>query len=238
MYVVLGASLGASSVAGGIFLRRRYWVRIPTQDSVTPKMYKRWIKGRVTAVGDSDNFRLYHTPGFGWRWPFRFRKVPDNARGQTISIRLAGIDAPEVSHFAGQEAQKYYEESLKWLTNKIKGKTVYCKLMQKDQYGRIIALVYSRARWFPGTKNISMEMLREGWAHVYEQSGGVYGDAKKEDYLAIQEQAKSKRRGIWKNPREEQEHPSEYKRRYAAATGIPEAAVSAAPNTSASGKKK
>jgi hypothetical protein len=90
-------------------------------------------------VGDADNFRLYHTPGFGWRWPLKFRHIPSGYRrgalcldldrcalgypthlisktssrnlltilttrttnaglkDLTIHIRVAGMDAPEVS---------------------------------------------------------------------------------------------------------------------------------------------
>lgn len=68
------------------------------------------------SVGDADNFRFYHTPGIGWRWPLKFRRVPTTQKGptarfiiqmsvsdrclgllnQTIHIRIAGVDAPEV----------------------------------------------------------------------------------------------------------------------------------------------
>ncbi|KAG5457776.1 MAG: hypothetical protein BJ554DRAFT_2131 [Olpidium bornovanus] len=54
------------------------------------------ITGIVTSVGDGDNFRLYHRP-----WAHRVLRlsVPSEARAlqnETIHIRLAGIDAPEV----------------------------------------------------------------------------------------------------------------------------------------------
>ena len=32
------------------------------------------------SVGDADNFRLYHTPGFGWRGPLKFRHIPTGYR--------------------------------------------------------------------------------------------------------------------------------------------------------------
>lgn len=42
--------LGASTYAIASFIRRRYFVRIPSADWVTPDMLKtRWFKGRVTA---------------------------------------------------------------------------------------------------------------------------------------------------------------------------------------------
>jgi hypothetical protein len=44
-------------------------------------------------VGDADNFRLYHTPGFGWRGPFKFRHVPTNQKGAKTpnEIAAAGV---------------------------------------------------------------------------------------------------------------------------------------------------
>ena len=73
----------------------------------------------IGSVGDADNFRLYHTPGIGWRWPLKFRRIPvgrgarawmlvfgtcraeqmsavADLKDQTIHIRMAGVDAPEV----------------------------------------------------------------------------------------------------------------------------------------------
>ena len=37
--------------------------------------------GWWSSVGDADNFRLYHTPGFGWRGLLKFRHVPATNRG-------------------------------------------------------------------------------------------------------------------------------------------------------------
>lgn len=73
----------------------------------------------MNSVGDADNFRFYHTPAFGWRWPFKFRRVPTATKGaigcllpqcsldcifvalkdNTLHIRIGGdrgVDAPEV----------------------------------------------------------------------------------------------------------------------------------------------
>jgi hypothetical protein len=36
-------------------------------------------------VGDADNFRLYHTPGIGWRWPLKFRRIPDTMKSAPCS---------------------------------------------------------------------------------------------------------------------------------------------------------
>lgn len=60
-----------------IHIHRKYLRRIPEVANISPSLFRRRsLLGRVTSVGDGDNFRLYHTPGgklAGWDW---LRKVP------------------------------------------------------------------------------------------------------------------------------------------------------------------
>lgn len=100
-------TLAASAFAAGVlatlgvsFAYKRNFKRITNVEWITPDIYarKQWIKGRVvrfvtmpawkrqtltvhTSVGDADNFRVYHTPGIGWRWPLKFRTVPSSPKG-------------------------------------------------------------------------------------------------------------------------------------------------------------
>lgn len=100
----------------------------------------------------TDGFRLYHTPGPFWRFPLKLRSIPTTPKGtcqagahpltpalknETLSIRIAGVDAPELAHF-GNPAQPHAKESLQWLTSAVEGKRVKCQLLRKDQYGRIV----------------------------------------------------------------------------------------------------
>lgn len=79
-YILISSAfaLGGATALSGWHVYARYVRRVPNHNWVTPDILKskRQIKGYVTSVGDSDGFRLYHTPGFGWRWPFKFRHVP------------------------------------------------------------------------------------------------------------------------------------------------------------------
>ncbi|KAI0041676.1 staphylococcal nuclease [Auriscalpium vulgare] len=213
--------VGAVTTGGGSAAYRRYFKRIPNSGWVSPNMLKRrrWIKGVVTSVGDADNFRLYHTPGFGWRFPLKFRRIPSTTKDlkdQTIHIRMAGVDAPEASHW-GRPAQPYSQEALQWLKGQIEGKLVYCQLLKGDQYSRIVAMPYLAPRILPGLfargKCISMEMLRAGWVEVYEQAGAEYGDVSKNEFMLVQAAAQASRSGMWKDGTTG-ESPSEYKRRY------------------------
>ena len=41
------------------------------------------------SVGDADDFRLYHTPGLGWRWPLKIRRVPTRRKGAVILLSVS-----------------------------------------------------------------------------------------------------------------------------------------------------
>ena len=68
-----------SGILFSIHLHRRYLRRIPAVVDISSAHFRRRsLLGRVTSVGDGDNFRMYHTPGgklAGWGW-LPFRKVP------------------------------------------------------------------------------------------------------------------------------------------------------------------
>jgi hypothetical protein len=121
-------TIGSATTIIITLIHRRYFRRFPNSDWMTPDVFekKRWIRGVVTryacaryvyivvtwlmnvsvpptdgcSVGDADNFRLYHTPGFGWRWPLKFRRIPKGARLPGLNAdclrgcyRLKGQDA-------------------------------------------------------------------------------------------------------------------------------------------------
>ncbi|KAK0483683.1 hypothetical protein IW261DRAFT_1464535 [Armillaria novae-zelandiae] len=231
-------AIGAVTTFGGRRVYTRYFRRIQNGDWVTPDMIarKRWVKGVVTSVGDSDNFRLYHTPAFGWRWPIKFRRVPTTAKDlkeKTLHIRIGGVDAPEAAHF-GRPAQPYAEESLAYLKDKILGKTLYCQLLRRDQYARIVSTVLLPPKILPSSlfhgKSLSLEMLKEGWVTTYLQSGAEYGKWGKDEFMRVEAEAKAARRGMWKKG-VTGESPAEYKRRYAdlEAAGASKATSSPSP---------
>ncbi|KAJ6577334.1 hypothetical protein B0H19DRAFT_1119223 [Mycena capillaripes] len=217
-------ALGSITTVSGAMVYRRYFRRIRNGDWITPDVFakKRWVKGMVTSVGDSDNFRFYHTPAFGWRWPLKFRIIPSTTKdlkNKTLHIRIAGVDAPEAAHF-GRPSQPYSEEALAWLRQEILGKTVYCQLLRRDQYSRIVSIVTLPPRFLPGSwtsgKSLSLEMLKAGWVTTYEQAGAEYGKWGKEEFIRVENEAKAARRGMWANGTTA-ESPSEYKRRHAQA---------------------
>lgn len=47
------------------------------------------------------------------------------------------LDCVQGSHF-GRQAQPYAAEALTWLKDTIEGRVVYCQLVRRDQYSRIV----------------------------------------------------------------------------------------------------
>ncbi|KAF9208007.1 putative endonuclease lcl3 [Haplosporangium sp. Z 27] len=199
-YIITSAAFSMGILA--TFFYRRRLRRIPTSAYLTPSdlQGKRILKGKVTSVGDSDNFRFYHTPGgvwAGWGW---LRHVPAETKelkNQTLHIRIAGVDAPEGAHF-GMPAQPFSKESLQWLRNEILGKTVTVKPFAKDRYDRV---------------NVSLEMLKVGYAQLYRQAGSEYGGML-DNFEKIEAHAKSRKIGIWSqsNMVSAAEHKKQYLR--------------------------
>ncbi|BEJ17871.1 hypothetical protein CspHIS471_0701390 [Cutaneotrichosporon sp. HIS471] len=211
---ILSGGCAVAVTLAGISIYRRFLRRIPNADSVTAAMIeeKRKIVGVVTRVGDGDGFRLYHTPGPFWRFPLKLRSVPTTTKelkNETLSIRIAGVDAPELAHF-GNPAQPYAKESLDWLTNMVDGRRVKCQLLRKDQYGRIVAVPWLCRSILPD-KPLPLMMLREGVAVVYTQGGAEFGPWGLDKLQAEEDEARKNRRGLWGGRNVEK--PGDFKRR-------------------------
>ena len=217
---------------------RTYLRRIAEAGNISPRFFRtRSIFGKVTSVGDGDNFRLYHTPGgllAGWHWlPFRhipsdrkelrnktvrLQNSPRNATETTqIHVRLAGIDAPELAHF-GRPSQPYAQQALEWLTDYVNGRRVRAYVYKPDQYSRVVATVYVRKGLL--RRDVGLQMLRAGLATVYEaKTGAEFGEGLEQKYRDAEWWAKTRRKGMWSGNRKDLETPREYKTRFG--TGLP-----------------
>ncbi|EAW08385.1 thermonuclease family protein [Aspergillus clavatus NRRL 1] len=216
-----------SGFLGAFHIHRRYLRRFPDAGSITPSHFRRRsLLGRVTSVGDGDNFRLYHTPGgrlAGWGW-LPWKKVPTSKkelRDKTVHIRLAGVDAPELAHF-GRPEQPFAREAHQWLTSYLLNRRVRAYIHRPDQYQRAVATVYvRRALDFPipfRRRDVSYEMLKQGLATVYEAKWGAEfgGEAMERKYRKAEWWAKLRGTGLWKDFRrneKEWESPRAYKTR-------------------------
>jgi len=67
-------------------------------------------------------------------------KVTNN--GTTTTIRLVGIDAPELSKKKNDPGQPYSKKSTKHLASQVLNKTVDIKSYGKGRYGRTLGVVF------------------------------------------------------------------------------------------------
>ncbi|KAK9452118.1 uncharacterized protein V1518DRAFT_410407 [Limtongia smithiae] len=130
---------------------------------------------------------------------------------ETIHIRLCGVDAPESGAF-GHPAQKYAVEAKAWLKHVVLGRRVTVRLYSLDQYQRAVA---KATVWtWRGPRDVSQEMLRAGWAVVYESNVNVAFGSTRAEYLSSEALAKRKHRGMWQDDAPAAlESPGAYKKR-------------------------
>ncbi|KAF2869344.1 putative endonuclease LCL3 [Massariosphaeria phaeospora] len=227
--LIPSVALTITTIAG-VRLYKSYLRRIPNVNHIKPGYFRRRsLFGRVTSVGDADNFRIFHIPGgrlAGWGW-LPWKSIPTTRDGlakNTIHVRIAGVDAPELAHW-GREAQPHSKEALDWLTNYILNKHVRVYIYKRDQYDRVVAQVFVR-KWLL-KKDVGLEMLKTGLAAVYEaKTGSEFGDFEQR-YRDAEKKAKEQQVGMWAKPTllgrlrgestNSAESPREYKNRHTAA---------------------
>ena len=198
---------------------RPFWKRLTDVNEIPNSLFGPGapsLPGRVVSVSDGDTIRFLHKPTIFH--PDALRKVKgEKASATALPIRLCTIDTPETKKF-GKPGQPFGEEAKEYLKSLLENKTVRIRLLQKDQYGRAVAEVFTSkvprplASVLPMLRNyMDAQMLKKGLAEVYLGGGAVYGPLGKDEYLALQEKAKTSRKGIWSLKK--RESPAEYKKR-------------------------
>lgn len=109
-----------------------------------------------------------------------------NLRRSSTKLRFAFIDAPESSQSYGAESQKLVKKL-------IYRKVVRIKITDVDRYGRHVGVVHRVG------KNINEELVKRGAAWVYEDY--IKDPNQRKQWIALQEQAKKQKKGLWKNPK-------------------------------------
>ncbi len=106
-----------------------------------------------------------------------------------VTIRLYGVDAPETRK-PDVPGQPYGAMSGRVLKNKVFGKQVKAEVQDRDQYGRVVAVIRL------GARDINAEMVAEGLAWAYRHHlEGAYAS----QYIKLEEQARKERLGLWQD---------------------------------------
>ena len=121
------------------------------------------IIGKCTRVSDGDTIHV----------------VTDG--NEKFKVRLDRIDAPE-------KDQPHGKESTAYLTSLIRGKTVRVEWVKKDQYGRVLGIIYL------DKTDINLKMVETGnaWHYKFYDKTTSYAEAEKE--------AREKKLGLWVDP--------------------------------------
>jgi len=134
------------------------------------------------------------------------------AEKQQVKVRLGEIDTPESRQPYGQRAKQA-------LSDLAFGKQARVVVQDTDKYGRTVGRVYV------GGVDVNAEMIRQGAAWVYRQY------LKDQSLLALEQQAKSAKRGLWGLPEAERCPPWDWRKGTCATASAPVAPVPAAPTT-------
>lgn len=126
----------------------------------------------VTRVIDGDTVEIKTKPGL-------FRNTT------TERVRLYGIDAPESSQKGGPQSTKQLRKLIG------SRKKIWLQSSGRDQYGRIVAIIYPRKGSPQDSYNY--RMVLSGHAHCY-----MLQPQHQATYQQAQAEAKEKRRGLWK----------------------------------------
>jgi micrococcal nuclease len=112
-----------------------------------------------------------------------------NDGNQKITVRLVGIDAPEVSHAKNEPGQPFSQSSGKHLAALVLNRTVDITSYGQDRYGRTLGEVFVDGR------NINLEMVKAGLAEVYR--GTPAPGQNLDPYWQAEKEARVAKRGMW-----------------------------------------
>lgn len=133
-------------------------IEVPLQMATLPA-------GTVVSTGDGDTLRV-------------------NLGGETVTTRVACIDAPETAQPFGPQAADRLAQKLPI------GTPVTLRVVDTDRYGRTVAEVYRQGQ------SVGLQLVAEGYAVVYDE----YLDgcrASQADYLQAEANAQAAQLNFW-----------------------------------------
>ncbi|MFV2053225.1 thermonuclease family protein [Aliiroseovarius sp. YM-037] len=164
-------------------------IRPPSTNIVTPDFQRRVLKRQTQSSASPQrpvtNPRTQPSPQLETTLTGKCYVVDgDTIRIGKVSLRLAGIDAPELEHPWGQKA--------KWeLVRLCKGQVITAEIEPEISYDRVVATCF-----LPDGRDLSAEMVRRGLALDWPKfSGGKYSHLEPDDARKKHWKAAARQRG-------------------------------------------
>ncbi len=110
------------------------------------------------------------------------------ADGANLTVRLGGIDAPEVSGGSSNKGQPFGRDARDFLSSLVKGKKVTVRKIELDPYGRTVGEL------FVNGKLVNIQLTEKGLAEAYKWATWKVN---KKAYAKAEAAAKSQQLGIW-----------------------------------------
>ena len=126
--------------------------------------------------------------------------------GESESVRLIGVDAPEMRPREGGPPAHYAERATDWLRNRLDGERVTLRLPEtrtRDRYGRLLAYVY-----LDDSEDVGESLVAGGYAYADRR----FAHDLRRHYERAEAAARGKKRGLWANVRKAQ--MPEWRRRW------------------------
>ena len=116
---------------------------------------------------------------------------------RSFPVRLYAIDAPEL-------AQPYGAEARDELASLVRRGRLNMEAVATDRYGRTVGLLYRSRRG--RQQSVNLMMVSSGLAYWYRRYGG-----RELGFPEAEEEAITKRRGVWKDRRSGRQRPWDYR---------------------------
>jgi micrococcal nuclease len=120
------------------------------------------------------------------------------SEGVEATVRLIGVDAPEMNSHNNRPPDHYAEQATKYARARLDGKTIRLRLddpQTRDRYGRLLAYVYLNE-----SDNFNLDLIHDGEAYAYRR----YPHTFSAQFETAENEARKKRRGLWNDVTESQ----------------------------------
>lgn len=118
--------------------------------------------------------------------------VPPGGGGET-SLRLLGIDSPEMNFHTDLKPDYWAQQSTDWMRAHVEGKQVLVRTnppRERDRYGRLLAYIY-----LDPSHNLSLDSLAAGQSYTDRR----FSHPMKKEFELAESQAEKNHIGLWQN---------------------------------------